>query len=176
MRDLATERDPSTQRRLLRAWLEEHPAPSARQLAEAGLVAPHWPKPWGLDADPYLQILIAEELELAGVEVTTEQFGIGWAGPTIVAGGNAEQQQRWLPGILDGSEAWCQLFSEPDSGSDLASLRTVAIRDGDHYVITGQKIWSTYANKSKWAILLARTDIDAPKHRGISYFVLDMAR
>ena len=175
MNELTNETDPAEQRQILRSWFAANPSPTSRQLADAGLVAPHWPTPWGLDADPYLQILIGEELDAAGVEVTTEQFGIGWAGPTIVAGGTAEQQQRWLPGILDGSEAWCQLFSEPDSGSDLASLRTVAIRDGDHYVINGQKIWSTYANKAQWAILLARTDKDAPKHRGISYFILDMA-
>ena len=175
MNELVSETDPVKQRELLRAWISENPEPTPQLLASAGLVAPHWPKPWGLDAGPHLQLLIAEELESAGIEIETEQFGIGWAGPTIVAGGNQEQQERWLPGILDGSEAWCQLFSEPDSGSDLASLRTVAVRDGDHYVINGQKIWSTYANKSKWAILLARTDNDAPKHRGISYFILDMA-
>ena len=174
MNKLLSETDPDMQRDLLRSWISENPEPTPQLLASAGLVAPHWPKPWGLDAGPHLQLLIAEELDLAGIEIATEQFGIGWAGPTIVAGGSKEQQERWLPGILDGSEAWCQLFSEPDSGSDLASLRTSAVRDGDHYVIDGQKIWSTYANKSKWAILLARTDKDAPKHRGISYFILDM--
>ena len=174
MNELLSETDPDMQRDLLRSWISENPEPTPQLLASAGLVAPHWPKPWGLDAGPHLQLLIAEELDLAGIEIATEQFGIGWAGPTIVAGGSKEQQERWLPGILDGSEAWCQLFSEPDSGSDLASLRTSAVRDGDHYVIDGQKIWSTYANKSKWAILLARTDKDAPKHRGISYFILDM--
>ncbi len=173
--NLTTEADPAKQREILRSWLADHPEPTPQQLADAGLVAPHWPTPWGLDADPYLQILIAEELDAAGVTMTTDQFGVGWAGPTIIAGGTDEQQQRWIPGILNGSEPWCQLFSEPDSGSDLASLRTVAVRDGDHYVINGQKIWSTYANKAQWAILIARTDNEAPKHRGISYFILDMA-
>ena len=175
MNELLSKTDPDEQRAILRSWISENPDPTPQLLSSAGLVAPHWPKPWGLDAGPHLQLLIAEELEAANIEITTEQFGIGWAGPTIVAGGSQEQQERWLPGILDGSEAWCQLFSEPDSGSDLASLRTTAVRDGDHYVINGQKIWSTYANKSKWAILLARTNTEVPKHRGISYFILDMA-
>ena len=129
----------------------------------------------GLDADPHLQLIVAEELAAANVEPPENMIGIGWAGPTIVAGGTEEQQQRWLPGILDGSDEWTQLFSEPDAGSDLASLRTSAVRDGDHYVVSGQKIWSTWANHSKWGILLARTDHDVAKHKGISYFVLDMS-
>jgi alkylation response protein AidB-like acyl-CoA dehydrogenase len=159
----------------MRAWLAEHPEPTARDLAEAGLVAPHWPRPWGLDASPAHQLVIHDELARAGVELPDNPIAIGWAGPTIVAGGTVEQQQRWLPGILDGSEEWCQLFSEPDAGSDLASLRTAAVRDGDHYVVTGQKIWSTWANRSQWGILLARTNPTVPPHRGISYFVVDMA-
>ncbi len=166
---------PDERRNRLRSWLADHPEPTARQLADAGLVAPHWPRPWGLDADPTEQLVITTELERAGVELPDNPIAIGWAGPTIVAGGTEEQQRRWLPGILDGSVEWCQLFSEPDAGSDLASLRTSAVRDGDHYVVNGQKIWSTWANRSQWGILLARTDPDAPKHRGISYFVLDMA-
>jgi alkylation response protein AidB-like acyl-CoA dehydrogenase len=169
---LPTAGDP---RRLeVRAWLHEHPDPSSRLLAEAGYVAPHWPPPWGLNADPELQLILDDELSRAGVERPDNPIGIGWAGPTIAAGGTDEQQQRWLPGILDGSEEWCQLFSEPDAGSDLASLRTSAVLDGDRYVVNGQKIWSTWANRSQWGILLARTDPDAPKHRGISYFVVDM--
>ena len=167
--------NPDEQRQSLRSWLADHESPTASQLATAGLVAPHWPRPWGLDADPHLQLIVAEELAAAGVEPPENMIGIGWAGPTIVAGGTAEQQQRWLPGILDGSDEWTQLFSEPDAGSDLASLRTSAVRDGDHYVVSGQKIWSTWANHSKWGILLARTDHDVAKHKGISYFVLDMA-
>ena len=166
--------DLHTHRTRIRSWLAEHTDPTPRQLAEAGLVAPHWPEPWGLGADASVQIAVAEELARAGVTPPDNAIAIGWAGPTIVAGGTAEQQQRWLPDILDGSKEWTQLFSEPDAGSDLASLRTVAVRDGDEYVVNGQKIWSTWANHSQWGILLARTDPSAAKHRGISYFVLDM--
>jgi 3-oxochol-4-en-24-oyl-CoA dehydrogenase len=158
----------------VRSWLAEHPNPSPRQLADAGYVAPHWPAPWGLAAGPAEQLIIDDELARAGVERPDNPIAIGWAGPTIVAGGTTAQQQRWLPGILDGSTAWCQLFSEPDAGSDLASLRTRAERDGDSYVVNGQKIWSTWADRSDWGILLARTDQVASRHRGISYFVVDM--
>jgi len=168
----AAEDDP---RRLeIRAWLAAHPQPTARQLAEAGYVAPHWPEPWGLGADPELQLIIDDELTRAGITRPDNAIAIGWAGPTIAAGGTPEQQQKWLPGILDGSEEWCQLFSEPEAGSDLAALRTMAVLDGDEYVVNGQKVWSTWANRSRWGILLARTDPTAAKHKGISYFVLDM--
>ena len=175
MRALADERDPAELRQLLRSWLADNASPTPRQLAEAGLVAPHWPRPWGLDADPHLQLVIADELATAGVSLPENQIGIGWAGPTILTGGTEEQHRRWLPGILDGSQTWTQLFSEPDAGSDLASLRTSAVRDGDHYVVDGQKIWSTWANHAQWGILLARTDATAPRHRGISYFIVDMS-
>jgi alkylation response protein AidB-like acyl-CoA dehydrogenase len=158
----------------VRAWLARHPHPTRAELAAAGYVAPHWPPPWGLGADPAHQIAIDEELAAAGVEPVGVSIGLGWAGPTIVAGGTPEQQQRFLPGILDGSDEWCQLFSEPEAGSDLASLRTRAERDGDWYVVNGQKIWSTWANRSRYGILLARTDPTVAKHEGISYFVLEM--
>lgn len=158
----------------VRAWLDAHPDPDAAALAAAGLVAPHWPEPWGLGADPDLQLAVDEELARAGVSLPDNPIGIGWAGPTILAGGTEEQQRRWLPGILDGSSFWCQLFSEPDAGSDLASLTTRAVRDGDTYVVNGQKIWSTWAYRADWGILLARTDPAAAKHAGISYLVVDM--
>lgn len=158
----------------VRVWLAAHPEPTAGQLAEAGLVAPHYPPPWGLGAGPDLQVAVDEELALAGVDLPDNPIGVGWAGPTIVAAGTPEQQDRWLPRLLSGEDFWCQLFSEPEAGSDLASLRTTAVRDGEHYVVNGQKIWSTWADRSAFGILLARTDGEAPKHRGISYFVLDM--
>ena len=158
----------------VRRWLEEHPAPTGAQIAERGLVAPHWPRPWGLDADPAIQLVIDEELRAAGVTRPINPIGVGWAGPTLLAGGTAEQQARWLPGILSGEAFWCQLFSEPDAGSDLASLRTRAVRDGDVWVVNGQKIWTSYAHVASYGILLARTDPDAEAHHGISYFVCPM--
>jgi alkylation response protein AidB-like acyl-CoA dehydrogenase len=160
----------------VRALLAEHPAPTGRQLADAGLVCPHWPRPWGLDADPTTQLAIDEELDAAGVARPDNQIGTGWAGPTIVAAGSDEQRARFLPPLLAGEEIWCQLFSEPEAGSDLASLRTTARRDGDQYVIQGQKIWTTWADHADFGILLARTDPSVPKHRGISYFLLPMDR
>lgn len=166
--------DVDPRRRAIRAWLRDHPEPTARDLAAAGYVAPHWPEPWGLGADAEHQLIVDEELTRAQVAMPENPIGIGWAGPTLIAAGTLRQHERWLPGILDGSTFWCQLFSEPDAGSDLAAVRTRAERDGDEYVVTGQKIWSSYANRSDWGILLARTDPDAPKHRGITYFVVDM--
>jgi alkylation response protein AidB-like acyl-CoA dehydrogenase len=170
--DLPGDDDPRRQE--VRDWLAAHPSPSGKDLAEAGYVTPHWPRPWGLDADPILQILIDEELARAGVHRPPNQIGIGWAGPTILAAGSQEQKDRYLFPILSGEEFWCQLFSEPGSGSDLASLRTTAVRDGDSYVINGSKVWTSIAHVSKFGILIARTDPDAPKQRGISYFICPM--
>ncbi len=158
----------------VRSWLAEHPTPTGRQLAEAGYVAPHWPRPWGLDADPIHQIIIDDELAAAGVSRPSNTIGIGWAGPTILHGGTQAQKDRYLLPLLAGEEIWCQLFSEPGSGSDLASLSTRAVRDGDEWVVTGQKIWTSLAQFSKFGILIARTEPDAPKHEGISYFICPM--
>jgi alkylation response protein AidB-like acyl-CoA dehydrogenase len=158
----------------VRAWLEAHPNPSGAQLAERGLVAPHWPAPWGLGADAAAQLVIDEELRRSGVRRPLNPIGIGWAGPTLLEGGTEAQQARWLPGILSGAKFWCQLFSEPDAGSDLASLRTRAVRDGDEWVVNGSKIWTSYAHVASYGILLARTDPDAEAHQGISYFVCPM--
>ncbi len=172
--DFALPGDDDPRRTEVRAWLSAHPEPTPRQLAEAGYVAPHWPRPWGLDADPITQLLIDDELRRAGVSRPFNMIGTGWAGPTILHAGSQEQKDRYLMPILAGEEMWCQLFSEPEAGSDLANLSTRAVRDGDHYVINGQKIWTSLAHESQLGILLARTDPDAPKHEGISYFICPM--
>ena len=158
----------------VREWLTANPDPSPRQLAEAGYVVPHWPKPWGLEASPLEQLIIDEELAAAGVTRPFNAIGIGWAAPTIFLAGTEEQKERFLPGIFSGADVWCQLFSEPDAGSDLANLATRAERDGDEYVINGSKIWSSGAHHSRYGILIARTDPDVPKHKGISYFICPM--
>ena len=124
-------------------------------LARAGYVAPHWPAPWGLDADPNEQLAIDEVMRELAVPRPLNPIGIGWAGPTLLVAGTEDQQRQWLPGILDGSEIWCQLFSEPEAGSDLASLQTRATRDGDEYVVNGQKVWTTLAHVARFGILLA---------------------
>ena len=172
--DLGLPGDDDPRRRRVRDWLAEHPHPTGRQLAEAGYVAPHWAPPYGLDADPLTQLMIDEELRRAGVRRPVNPIGIGWAGPTLMYAGTEEQKDRWLWPLLSGEEFWCQLFSEPGAGSDLASLSTRAERDGDHYVVNGQKVWTSYAHIATWGILLARTDPAATKHQGISYFVCPM--
>ncbi|HEX5365105.1 MAG TPA: acyl-CoA dehydrogenase family protein [Acidimicrobiales bacterium] len=166
--------DDDPRRASVRAWLAEHPSPSGRQLAEAGYVVPHWPPPWGLDADPVHQLLVDEELRRAGVRRPVNPIGIGWAGPTLLHAGTPEQKDRYLVPLLAGEEMWCQLFSEPQAGSDLANLGTRAVRDGDEYVVNGQKIWTSLAQFARYGILIARTDPDAPKHDGISYLVCPM--
>ena len=161
-------------RQAVREWLAKHPNPTGRQLAEAGYVAPHWPEPYGLGADPVHQIVIDDELNKAGVRRPSNPIGIGWGGPTILFAGTEDQKKRYLIPLLAGEEFWCQLFSEPGSGSDLANLGTRAVRDGDEYVVNGQKIWTSGAQYAKFGILIARTDPDAPKHRGVSYFICPM--
>jgi alkylation response protein AidB-like acyl-CoA dehydrogenase len=163
--------DDDPRRIAVREWLSENPDPSGRALAEAGYVAPHWPAPWGLGADPIHQLIIDDELARARVRRPTNPIGIGWAGPTILHAGTDEQKARHLMPILSGEDFWCQMFSEPSSGSDLANLATRAIRDGDEFVVNGQKIWTSGAQYAAFGILLARTDTDVPKHKGISYFI-----
>ena len=170
--ELPSEDDPK--RLAVRSWLSSNPSPTGRQLAEAGYVVPHWPVPYGLDADPVHQLIIDEELRRAGIHRPTNPIGIGWAAPTILMAGSEVQKQRYLWPALAGEEFWCQLFSEPDAGSDLASLTTRAVRDGDEWVVTGTKIWTSGAHLAKFGILLARTDPDAAKRRGISYFICPM--
>ncbi len=169
---LPAEDDP--RRLAIRVWLTANPTPTGRELAEAGYVAPHWPAPWGLGADPTHQLIIDDELHRAKVRRPTNPIGIGWAGPTILFAGTDEQKQQYLSPLLSGEEFWCQLFSEPDAGSDLANLGTRAVRDGDEFIVNGQKIWTSGAQYAKYGILIARTDPDVPKHKGVSYFVCPM--
>ncbi|MGH9115180.1 MAG: acyl-CoA dehydrogenase family protein, partial [Acidimicrobiales bacterium] len=170
--ELAPEDDP--RRLAVRSWIAEHPRPTGREMAEAGWVVPHWPPPYGLGADPVHQLVIDEELRRSGVSRPINPIGIGWAAPTILLAGTEEQKERYLWPALAGEETWCQLFSEPDAGSDLASLSTRAVRDGDEWVVNGSKIWSSGAHLSRFGILLARTNPDVPKRKGISYFVCPM--
>ena len=169
---LPAEDDP--RRLAIREWLAANPDPTGRQLAEAGYVAPHWPAPWGLGADAIHQLIIDDELHRAKVRRPTNPIGIGWAGPTLLFAGTPEQHARYLFPLLSGEEFWCQLFSEPGAGSDLANLGTRAVRDGDEFVVNGQKIWTSGAQYAKYGILIARTDPDLPKHKGVSYFVCPM--
>ncbi|GLP73508.1 acyl-CoA dehydrogenase [Mycobacterium antarcticum] len=142
-------------------------------LAEAGLLAPHWPKPYGREASPAQQLVIDQELEAAGV--VRPDLSIGWwAAPTILGQGTPEQIEKFIPGTLDGGVYWCQLFSEPGAGSDLAALRTKAIRTEGGWLLTGQKVWTSNAHRADWGICLARTNPDVPKHKGITYFLVDM--
>lgn len=185
-----------------RAWLEQHATPrsdqsrrrgmsdaysdeEARHVKEAkewqAILADHgwagitWPEEYGGRGGTALQQRIFVQ-EQAKFDVPAGVFaqGIGMAGPTIIAHGTEQQKERFLRPMLRGEEVWCQLFSEPGAGSDLAGLQTRAVRDGDEFVVNGQKVWTSSAHYSDWGILLARTDPDAPKHRGITYFLLDM--
>jgi len=148
---------------------EERRAP----LADAGLVVPHWPEPWGRGAGAVEQVVIDEELRRAKVRAPHLQVG-AWAAPTIAAHGTPEQQERWVRPTLHGTISWCQLFSEPEAGSDLAALTTAAVRTDGGWLLNGQKVWTTMARDADWGICLARTNPDAPKHRGITYFIVDM--
>ena len=172
--DFALPAEDDPRRTSLRRWLEAHPAPTPRQLAVNGLVAPHWPTPWGLGADPAHQLIVDDELRRAGVRRPENTIGIGWAGPTILHAGTEEQKERYLLPLLAGEEIWCQLFSEPGAGSDLAALTTRAELDGDQWVVDGQKVWTSYAHAARFGILLARTEPGSPRHEGISYFICPM--
>ncbi|MGY1636266.1 acyl-CoA dehydrogenase family protein [Geodermatophilus sp. SYSU D00742] len=146
-----------------------------RVLAEAGLVGITWPRAYGGQGGTLVQqAIVAQELARARVPTLVNHIGLGMCGPTVIAHGSDDQKQRHLPRLLRADDVWCQLFSEPASGSDLAALRTTAVRDGDEWVVTGQKVWTTLAHVADLGILLARTDPHRPKHAGLTMFVVDM--
>ena len=145
-----------------------------RKLAERKWVAPAWPAEYGgLGLDFMKQVVLSEEMAYRRAP-NTSLIGVTYAGPTIIVYGNEEQKRQFLPGITSGDIVGCQGYSEPNAGSDLASLQARALKDGDDYVINGTKIWSSSAHKANWCFFLARTDLDAPKHKGISYFICPM--
>ncbi len=145
-----------------------------RTLAKRGWVAPAWPKAYGGAGLSVMQQFVFNEEMARAAAPRPNCLAIGLAGPTIIVHGTEEQKREHLSGILSGEQFWCQGFSEPGSGSDLASLQTRAVEDGDDYIINGQKIWTSGAHRSQRMMLLARTDPDVPKHKGISYFLLNM--
>jgi alkylation response protein AidB-like acyl-CoA dehydrogenase len=174
----------------LRAWLEaNHPGQEPdgdeagfefrrdwqRRLHDNGWAGVSWPKEYGgRGATLVEQAIYNEEIVRAQAPSAANVLGLAMGGPTVIAHGTEEQKRRYLEPILSAEEIWCQGFSEPESGSDLASLKTRAVRDGDDWVVTGQKVWTTLAHQAKWCMLVARTDQDAPKHQGLSYFLMDM--
>jgi alkylation response protein AidB-like acyl-CoA dehydrogenase len=171
-------------RAFLKAELRDRPAGDGRQnwdfytsfikkLATKGWLTLAWPKEWGgLGASHMTQLVYNEEV--AYHDAPAFYMGADRVGPTIMLYGTDEQKERFLAPIVRGDAVWCQGFSEPDAGSDLASLQTSATQDGDDFVVNGSKIWTSYAHAAEWMILLARTDQDAPKHKGISFLLLDM--
>jgi alkylation response protein AidB-like acyl-CoA dehydrogenase len=174
----------------LRAWIEaNHPGPEPegdvagfefrrawqRRLHEDDWAGVSWPKEYGgRGATLVEQAIYNEELARAQAPSTANVLGLAMGGPTVIAHGTEEQKRRYLEPILSADEIWCQGFSEPEAGSDLASLKTRAARDGDEWVVTGQKVWTTLAHHAKWCMLVARTDADAPRHKGLTYFLMDM--
>src|SRR4051812_16917875 len=176
----------------LRRWLSDNPPPPKpegggedesyawrrdwqRKLYDGGWAAPHWPAEYGgRGASLTESAIYFEELGRARVPLPANVLGLLLGGPTLMVWGTDEQKDRFLPPILSAEEIWCQGFSEPDAGSDLAALKTRAVKDGDGWVVTGQKVWTSGAQYSKWCMLVARTDGDAAKHKGLTYFLMDM--
>jgi alkylation response protein AidB-like acyl-CoA dehydrogenase len=152
---------------LLRQW--------QRKMYDAGLVGLTWPKESGGRGLTFMEeLILQEEMAHAKAPPVLNVLAVGMAGPTINAYGTEEQKKRYPPKMLSCEEIWCQGYSEPNSGSDLASLQTRAVKEGEYYVVNGQKVWTSLAHVADWMMLLARTDPDAPKHKGITYFLLDM--
>ncbi|MBW2363423.1 MAG: acyl-CoA dehydrogenase family protein [Deltaproteobacteria bacterium] len=146
-----------------------------KQKADAGWACITWPKEYGgRGATPMQAAIWAQEEQCFEVPPNIFSIGIGMAGPTILAHGTDEQKEKWIPKLITGEEIWCQLFSEPAAGSDLAGLRTTAVRDGEDWLINGQKIWTSGAHWSDWGVIVARHDPSAVKHAGLTYFVVDM--
>ncbi|UCH87115.1 MAG: acyl-CoA dehydrogenase family protein [Dehalococcoidia bacterium] len=146
-----------------------------KKLSQKGWVAPAWPKEYGgMEASPALQLVYNEEMGYHRAPIGSIIQAVGYIGPAILFFGTEEQKNQHLPPITAGEIVWCQGFSEPEAGSDLASLKCRAVKDGDDWVINGDKIWTSNAHRSEWCILLARTDPAAPKHKGISFFLVDM--
>jgi 3-oxochol-4-en-24-oyl-CoA dehydrogenase len=158
----------------VRRWLAEHPAPTGARLLDAGYLVPHWPAPWGWAASGAEVQVISEELRRAGISLPSFPLARGYIGPLILTTGTGRQRDRYLRPMLTGEEIWCQLFSEPEAGSDLAALSTQAIRDTDGYLVNGTKIWTTHGHLAQFGLLLARTDPAARKHDGISCFICPM--
>ena len=174
----------------VRSWLEEnHPGPEPdgeepkflfrrawqRKMHDAGWAGISWPKEYGgRGASLIEQAIFSEEMARSKAPSPANVLGLVMGGPVVIAHGSEDQKERFLEPILSAEEIWCQGFSEPESGSDLASLKTKAVRDNGSWRVSGQKVWTTYAHEAKWCMLLARTDTDAPKHKGLTYFICDM--
>ena len=176
----------------LRGWLAENqpdPEPTEggedahytwrrdwqRRLYDAGWAAPAWPTEYGgRGATPTESAIYYEEIGRARVPFAANTLGLLLGGPTLMVWGTPEQKERYLPPILSAEEIWCQGFSEPDAGSDLAALKTRAVKQGDDWIVTGQKVWTSGAQYSKWCMLVARTDGEVAKHKGLTYFLMDM--
>ena len=176
----------------LRAWLAANPPDAEpteggedahyawrrdwqRRLYDAGWAAPAWPTEYGGRGSSLTESAIYfEEIGRARVPFAANTLGLLLGGPTLMAWGTPEQKERYLPPILSAEEIWCQGFSEPDAGSDLAALKTRAVKDGEDWIVTGQKVWTSGAQYSKWCMLVARTDSEVAKHKGLTYFLMDM--